>query len=541
VRLAVARRRGRVPALLSAAQLSRRPATQRLVVVVTVAVALLAFAATAWDVAAQARGEVADDATGATRVYTVTAAHPRALSAAVSRADQSGQSMAVVRTSVPYADGQVELIGVESQLLPAVAIWRGKQPADLRRMAAELRPALPESLRITDRLEVDAAASGLSAVPVRFGAFVAAPGEPPRTINLGVFTAGARTYRATVPDCKAGCRLIGLTFSRAASGSAPFSATVSVRAIRSGGTLAAKFDTPDAWRPAAQPAGATTLRPGAALTVSVATAHTGDVLVEYADTPGTLPAVLAGTAPAEDTGAAEFDFPGFTEQPQAFRVTGNAPRLPRAGGHGLLFDLDYAVRIAERTTSLADVTQLRYEVWAASGAPSDLGTRLAEQGVQVLRQESRAGQLDQLGRRAPALGLRLYLLAGAAAVALAVGVVLLTAYVGAESRLYELAALRVTGVRRRVLRRGILREYAALLAMPLVVGFGVGAAGALLMLPGIPLVTVDRPAGDIGWRPGPGALPLAVAVTLAGLLLTVLVVVRMLRKATPDRLREGVS
>src|SRR5262245_3902500 len=57
VRLAIARRRGRVPALLSAAQLARRPASHRLVTVITVAIALLAFAATAWDVAAQARRE----------------------------------------------------------------------------------------------------------------------------------------------------------------------------------------------------------------------------------------------------------------------------------------------------------------------------------------------------------------------------------------------------------------------------------------------------------------------------------------------------
>ncbi|HET8684605.1 MAG TPA: FtsX-like permease family protein, partial [Micromonosporaceae bacterium] len=135
--------------------------------------------------------------------------------------------------------------------------------------------------------------------------------------------------------------------------------------------------------------------------------------------------------------------------------------------------------------------------------------------------------------------LRLYLLAAAAAVALAVGVVVLTAYIGVEGRLYELAALRVAGVRRALLRRSLLREYGALLGMPLAVGFAVGVVGAVLMLPGIPLVTVDRPAGDIGWRPGPGALPLAVAASLAGLLLTLAVVLRMLHRANPDRLREG--
>src|SRR5690606_35190643 len=129
LRLRVARRRGRVPALLSAAHLARRPERHRVVVVVTVAVALLSFAATAWDVAAKARDDTARDTVGAARVYSVTAAHPRALADAVVEADPSGRSMAVVRTSEPYADGRVELVGVQARLLPEIAVWRGRDRA----------------------------------------------------------------------------------------------------------------------------------------------------------------------------------------------------------------------------------------------------------------------------------------------------------------------------------------------------------------------------------------------------------------------------
>jgi hypothetical protein len=124
-------------------------------------------------------------------------------------------------------------------------------------------------------------------------------------------------------------------------------------------------------------------------------------------------------------------------------------------------------------------------------------------------------------------------------VLLAVTAVLLTAYIGASARRYELAALRATGVRPAVLRRGLLREYAHLLGLPFAVGLAVGVAGALLMLPGIPLVTVGTATGDISYVPGVGALPVAVAATLIGFGFAVAAVLRQVRRATPDQLREG--
>src|SRR5262249_61039558 len=113
--------------------------------------------------------------------------------------------------------------------------------------------------------------------------------------------------------------------------------------------------------------------------------------------------------------------------------------------------------------------------------------RLGAVGVQVLRSESIGGYSDRLGRRAPALGLWLYLLAGAAAILLAVGVVLLTAYIGVRGRRYEMAALRLSGVAPLVLRQAVLREYRLLLGAPALVGFLAGVAGAGGMLPRPPL------------------------------------------------------
>jgi putative ABC transport system permease protein len=78
-----------------------------------------------------------------------------------------------------------------------------------------------------------------------------------------------------------------------------------------------------------------------------------------------------------------------------------------------------------------------------------------------------------------------------------------------------------------------------LLGAPLLVGLVAGVAGAVLMLPGVPLVTVGSTDAALSYRPGLGVLPIAIAVTGCGFALTVVTVLRMLRRATPDRLREG--
>jgi putative ABC transport system permease protein len=545
LRLTVARRRGRIPGLLSAAQLARRPAAHRVVTVVTVAVALLAFAATAWDVAAQARRDHAVDALGADRVYTVTAAHPTALMEAVREADPSGSSMAVVRSSELYDGQQIELIGVQAPLLPGIAQWRGEDGGRLSALAAALRPDVGvEPFDLDRHVGVQVRVRSLGGA-ARLGAIVSAPGEPPRTVSLGALARGTKEYAATVPHCPDGCRLIGLSVSRTGSSSTSLSFDIEVRGIRSGtGPVAAAQGDRVAWRavPERAPGAHITVAPGSPLRLTAAGVSEGDVVVAHLDVPAALPAVLAGRAPAEDDSAKQFSFPGFAPSPpQEFAVARRTDVLPRAGERGLLFDLDYAVRAAEQTAGLADSTQLRYEVWANPNAPADLDRRLADSGVQVLRTQTIAGELDRLGRRAPALALWLYLLAGGAAMLLAIGVALLTAYVGADGRRYELAALRVAGVRRRLLRRGLLREQSALLGMPLVVGFVVGVGGAVLMLPGIPLVAVGTAQPELRYEPSLGALPAAVVVSAVGLALAVTAVLRTLRRATPDRLREDAQ
>jgi putative ABC transport system permease protein len=530
-------RRGKVPALLAHAQLSRRPLGQRIMLVVTVAVAMLSFAATAWDVAAQARRDVATDTIGADRVIEVGAAHPDALVAAV-EATAPDAAMPVVRVTEPYAGATVELVGVRSDRFADVAVWRGRDRDELADLAARLRPAGAPPLAVDSFVEVTASVGGLSGRP-RLAALVAPAGEPARPVDLGGLADGSRRYRASLSSCPAGCRLLGLAVTRTGSGSQPMAAVVSVERIDTGaGPLTAGFEADGRWRARGSGAPAQ-VQAGPALRIEVNASGPGDAVVEYVDTPTALPVALAGPTPADDATATEFDFPGFGETPQHFAVVGRESALPRVGTRAVLFDLDYAVRSAQRSSTLSDNTRLRYEVWATADAPADLVSRLAGRGLEIYGEESIVAERARLARGAPALGLALYLIAGVAALALAIGAVLLTAYIGAQTRRYELAALRVAGVRSWSLRRGLLREYGHLLGLPVLVGAVTGVAGAALMLPGIPLVTVGTSLGEVTYEPGLGALPIALAATLAGLVLAVLAVQRLVGAATPDRLREG--
>ncbi|WP_157641232.1 hypothetical protein [Longispora albida] len=546
-----AARKGRLAGLLSAAQLARRPAGHRIAIVLTVAVALLTFAASAWDIAAVAREDRARGTMGANRVYTVDAAHPDALAAIVAQADPQ-HSMAVVRGRTHYAGGFVELLGVDSGKLAAVADWEGQDKAAL---AAKLHPEKIPQLLLTERVDVDVTAAGIREKdpkdkdrnapvisPIRLVALVSSPGEPPRTITLGQLANGTKTYGAAVPGCASGCRLLALGVSRTPGTTDQITADLTITAIK--GIDNPGFATEGRWRKltARAPQAEMTVRAGQALTLTIRSSDPGDVLAEYVPAPDALPVVVAGATPAADASAKAFSLPALTEQPQPFTIAGKADGLPRAGARGLLFDLEYAARSAERTGSLADADQLRYEVWASEKAPEDLDKRLTAAGARVLEAESFDTTMARLDRLAPALALRLYMLAGAAAVLLAAGAVLLSAYVGATARLNELAALRLAGVPGKVLRRGVVREYRSLLGVPLLIGVLAGLGGAAVMLPGLQLVSVKDPAGlgrfsDLavtGW------LPVSVAAIIIGLAAAVLLVLRMLGKATPERLREGV-
>ncbi|GIG58408.1 hypothetical protein Lfu02_27800 [Longispora fulva] len=541
-RVGAALRSGRVPAMLASAQLGRRQSTVRLSMVLTVALSLLGFSTAIWSVADYNRVRVADAYAGAPTVYRVLATDPQVLMDGVARADPTGTyAMAAIRVSQFYAGDNLTIVGIDPTRFPNVALWPHGEPGTAQEVADKV--AVDQSRAITVKGPEFAAEVTATKVestdPMQLAAWVTTPGKGPREVPMGALRTGTGTYRAAVPDCAAGCRLLGLIVQRFPGRSAPYAVDLTVTKLLDGTRpVDAHLDLAGAWqevKPADSTAG--TVAPG--LTVSVRGSGSEDYRVRYTDLPDRLPAVLAGATPDANRKGDEFSIVALGANPQPFDVAQRAGLAPRVGEHGILVDLRAEVWTAAVDANLSASSSVSYEVWVAAGAPDTLRAALAAAGVQVVEVQSRDTRLERLSRAAPALALWLYLAAGVLAVLLAVGAVLLNAYIGVRARQYELVALRIAGLPAGTLRAGVRREYATLLGVPLVVGGVVGLLSAGLMVSAIPLVSAAKDAITPVYKLAPYQLGTAGALTLLGFAGVVWLVLGLVRRADPALLRTG--
>ncbi|WP_412540521.1 FtsX-like permease family protein [Longispora sp. K20-0274] len=541
-RVGGALRAGRVPAMLASAQLGRRQSTVRLSMVLTVALSLLGFSTAIWGVADYNRVRVADAYAGAPTVYRVLATDPQVLLDGVAKADPTGSyAMAAVRVSQFYDGDNLTIVGVDPTRFANVALWPHGEPGTAQEVADKVAVDQSRAIMIKGpefAAEVTVAKFD-SAEPLQLAAWITTPGKGPREVQLGALRAGANTYRAAVPGCTAGCRLVGLILQRFPGRSAPYTVEMTVAKLLDGGQpIDAHLDSGGAWREV-KPADSTsgTVTPG--LTVSVKGSGSEDYRIRYADMPDRLPTVLAGATPDADRKGDEFTILALGANPQPFDVVQRAGLAPRVGEHGVLLDVRAEVWSAAVDTNLSASNSVSYEVWVAAGAPDTLRAALGAAGVQVVEVQSRDVRLERLGRAAPALALWLYLAAGVLAVLLAVGAVLLNAYIGVRARQYELVALRIAGLPAKTLRAGVRREYATLLGVPFVVGGVVGLLSAGLMVSAIPLVSAAKDAITPVYKLGPLELGTAGALTLLGFAGVVWLVLGLVRRADPALLRSG--
>ena len=269
--------------------------------------------------------------------------------------------------------------------------------------------------------------------------------------------------------------------------------------------LVDSFRIPDAWRAGAPTVGGPTvvLRPGQDLRVQVHAPGGLFAEIVHGDSPEPLPALTGrgiSTSP-EDAGSPVGETTGLSGSATRYLATHPVRYVPRAGDDAVLVDLDLALRLAEDNSTVGD-----RQVWLSRDDPAaerGAARALAEdpRASRCTARETRAAREKVYAGDGAVLALRLLLVCGAAAVVVAVGALLVAAYVGRRQRAYEVAALRVVGLRRRTVRGLLLRENVGTVLVALAAGSLAALVATWVVLPALP--QFDDPSAFVAVRYAP--------------------------------------
>jgi putative ABC transport system permease protein len=504
-------RRGRLGPALAAFQLARRPGVQRIFLLLSAAVALLAFAASAVDVAARDRSVAATVGTGAPRVLTVDHVTRSQLLQAIRAVDPDGRFAMAVAEVPPGRPGEAPKLAVDSSRLAHATVWPDGSLSAAR--AAELLhpPSNAPVIFPSEDIAVDVTVAGANpSAPVNLVVVVSSvTGKGTATVPLGALNNGPYTYQQSVPECAGGCRLAGLHAVTGGISSNSFAIRVTLRGLRS--------TSPN--REALAPAELAETRRWRTTNATVS-AVTGGLLADFtardgnlgswlqpADAPYPLPVVSTASAPSLT------EIAGLDGKPIPVSPVGRVSALPRLGTAGTLIDLEYADRIS------TDAGPARNpQVWLGPAAPADVLSRLGDQGLVVTGDRTVAATHHQLDRQGAALALPFHPFAAALAVLLAAGSLILVAAVDRRRRADDFEALRVQGLGRAAVGQAVLWAYPLLVATAAVVGLVIGLAAWFAAGWAVPVLDTGQDALPLPVVPRP--LPVLGAWLAAGLVLT---------------------
>lgn len=518
---------GRPGAALGALHAARRPGTERVFLVVAVAVSAVATSVFSAATALSAWNDRASLELGADRVLTVRAPSSTALLADVRAADPTGRyAMAVAYSTLTHS------LAVDTTRLAAVTrLSRDYGLPDAATLAGELRPAAPAAVVLDDGpVDLDLGVTGTGPGQVTLTLAYADAAGQAYSSSVGPLADGRHPYRLTLSGCAGGCRLVSL-----APATTRASATVSVYGIAQGdgGATGAVLGDVRLWHSqvAARSVGPVIASADGRLDITV----TGgpppegrflDAGVYFAGAAVPLPVAIAGATPLEKrAGDPRITALGAVEVP--YQAVVSAHTLPRAGTTGVLMDLGSAqgvIGLARESVSL--------EVWLTADAPPSVLAALRASGVQVTSDSTVATRVAAFADHGPGLALRFQLLAAAVVLLLAAGSLVVAAGVERRDRAAELRTLRDQGLPERQAR---LAGYAATLTV--VAGAVVAGIAAALVARWV--AASSSPIFSDAWsqlpRPGgvaPAAFGVAVGAAVAVLVpVTVVGVRRMLRAA----------
>ncbi|MFC7480024.1 FtsX-like permease family protein [Luedemannella flava] len=498
-----AMRRGRLGLGLAAVQLARRPGSHRLLVLLTVATALLGFAAAGVDVAARARHDRATIAVGADSVVRLDSVSLQQLLSAVRKVDPAGE-FAMAVAPVPTNEGDLPGLAVDTSRLATVAQWRPDfGPADAGQVAKLLRPATTAPFVVKGTaLTVDVANTTTFSVEAKLS-LTPLNGNGAFDVSLGMLRPGRHVpgqgarLRGRLPDRPVLPRHHGLGPDRDRP----------ARSVR-GGRRRPRPRAAHRARPVDE-----RQRPGRLRGPSRRRRPAGVRLRLDGERHHRHPRGRAhAAAHGVDRGAAVPQGDHRLRRPAAGRGAGRQAGVAAPAGH-------------QRHPRRPGVPGLRggdrrgastAPRWLTSAAPADVIERLRGAGLPVRARVGIAGEETALGWEGSALALWFYVVAAAFGILLAVGGIGLVAAVDRRRRADDLRFLRWQGLRRRDVRRAALWGNLTVVLAGSVLGLGAAALAWIVAGDQLPIFVDNVVAITPPRWPAPGAVlaPWAAAAVL---------------------------
>jgi putative ABC transport system permease protein len=572
--------RGRITLALAAFEIARRPGTRRVVTLVCVAVALLVSAVDEQSVAAANRDARAAASVGAPVVLDVQPASAAQLRSAVAGFDPAGNYAMAVITQRPDG-GDTPVAAVDSHRLGRIARWGSDRDTPSQQLIDRLRPVdAPAPIRLTgSRLQLRTAESSVRTAdpgssdrpqPVTLVLRLQLPDGAFTTADLPIRNRPAEsTSTALLGGCARGCTLSRIEVARAIGDFTSADVSIRLLGLSAGqpGALrpvslgnARDWQNSEAAAAAAGTAASIAFEPGPQGSLVLhAVSHGTGATLQHLDVPVNLPCLPAGSGSDGSAGEAgtgqdvggqtsgqglggqgvgAISMHGIDGESAQCQPVGDIAFLPRLGAGVLVTDLDLAISSAQPV-----LTNSTASIWLGRNDPvreRALTVALASAGIPVLGRSTISHQRSGYDRSPPAWAIRAALAAAVLAAMIAALMVVIAAYTSQRARSYDLAALRLVGLRRSMIRRGVLAEQLSAVSFAVIVGALVGLLGARLSLPALPLFVdppaVPRPRYDTAWLPVTVATGAVLLALLGAGVAAALVIGRGLH---PDRLREG--
>ena len=537
-------RRGRVRAGVSILDAARNPATRRIVAIVTLATALTVFSADAVSVGQSNRTAAAEQASGAARVALLQNPDLRDVRAAVEEVDPDGTELTpVVRLVQPGVDAR-ETMAVVPDEFRRIALFPGGAPD--RSTWDALRPISDAAIELTGHeMSVQVEGSTIRAVAVDGGAtdvrlgldLAISTGQVLRS-TLGTLPPGGGdvSFTKTV-SCRDGCRLVGVWVASQSGARITGQATLRDLTVRPGGEVL-PIGPADQWSATDDGRAGELVASSASpeeLTITSKGGGTTLLGLQHEWLPTSVPALVAGGLPPGGT-TGHFQLTSLDGELQDATEAGTLDRVPAAGPEVSVTDLDTMLRGREVSPDA------QVEIWFADDDPAllaEVTSALGERDIPVVGTTTLADAVAVYDEATPTWSLELAQLVGVIAMLIALLVLLVSAISGWRLRTRDLAALRMSGLPARSVRRVAVAAQLPAVLVGVLAGAVAGLAGASLAMPLVPLFATEPEVSTLDLATAWPAVGLGVLAALVVLGLGSVLIGRTLAaRAELRRLRE---